>query len=308
VSKRKSAPPPSIHSEPSSAEESDGGLSEQLPSRHSPQPGSAREPSPDYQSDEEVSPTKPHVPSDAVEAPRADSHGQSDSSSDHSHSSSSGSDEDSEEGEDVVSGDKKQPANPFQEMVEISSDSEPDKEANASGNSQEQARSASSPQNVTVSQALSSPRKFTVGSGPAASPKLADLSDQVQEHHGNQPPQSSVSLSKRDKKFLLPPHGDSARHAPADEGQADGSPEEGKLDVKELEGESPERRREERKKIKARKEKLQEARRQSETSAQRTAEIPAPGDRASPPNQSSEQEGANERAQVRVDVVELLGA
>jgi hypothetical protein len=299
VSKKKPSPPPSIHSEPSSAEESDGGLSERLSPRHSPQHGSAREQSPDYHSDEEALPKQEsptQVPSKAAEAPRSNSHDQSDSDADHSDSSSSGSDEGSGEDSNVVSGDNKKPAKSSPERVDISSDSEPDKGAIGSGSPKEQAGSASSPPNVAVSQAFSSPRKFTAGSEPDASPKLAVLSQNAEERPGKQPPQPSVSSpSKRDKKFLFQPQGNSAQPAPADESQADGSPERGKLEGMELEEENPDERQEKRMRRKARNEKLREAHRQSEASAQRAAEIPAPSDRASPPNHSSEQEGRMEQ-------------
>jgi hypothetical protein len=128
ASKRKSAQPPApaTHSEPNSAEESDGSQ-EQLSPRHSPQPGSARSQSPDYQSDDQRSPT--HVP-EADEAHRADSVNspvQSDQSgSDNSQSSPSESGEDSGEATNVVSGDVKETANSSQERVYISSDSDPE--------------------------------------------------------------------------------------------------------------------------------------------------------------------------------------
>ena len=125
VSKKKPAPAPS------SAEESE----EQLSPRHSPQPGPARDQSPDYRSDEAGSP-KPrsptHVPEN-VEAHRADPPVQSDQSgSESSRSSSYESDGGSGEDLNVVSGDNKEPANPSPERVDISSDSEP--ETGAIGN------------------------------------------------------------------------------------------------------------------------------------------------------------------------------
>jgi hypothetical protein len=289
VSKKKPAPLPG------SAEESD----EQLSPRHSPRPGSARDQSPDYRSEEEGSlkqgsPT--HVP-ETVEAHRADSVNspvQSDqSSSDHSDSSSSESDEGSGEDSNVVSGDNKESAKTSPERVDISSDCEPDKGAIGSVNPQKQAGSAGSPPNVAIYQALSSSKKVTDGSEPDASPKLAVLSQHAQERPGNQPPQPSVSSpSKRDKNLFFQPHGNSAQHAPADEGQADGSPEQGKLESTEFEEEKPEERQEKRMKRvkrkarmkrvkrKARKEKLREAQRQGDASAKRAAEIHAPNDSA----------------------------